>query len=254
MYARNYWFLLRNLVLRDFKIRYRNMSLGILWSLLNPLVMMGVLTFIFTKIYTNQEVENFHVAVLSGLVVFSFFSLGWQSGTTSIQSNSSLIKRVPMPRELLPIATVLANSLHFLIQLGLLIVLVLVAGYGVNVYWLLLPAIFVLEVVFVIGLCLITSALDVYFRDVRYVVESANTVLFWLVPIFYSFAMVPPEYRAIYQYNPVAAVVLACRSILMESQLPPTPLLIKLPLVSFVFLGIGIVLFGRLKRRFADYL
>ena len=254
MRGRNYGFLLANLVLRDFKIRYRNMSLGILWSLLNPLVLMGVLTFIFTKIFTNTSIPNFHIAVLSGLVVFSFFSLSWQAGTISIYSNAMLIKRVPMPRELLPISTVLANSLHFLIQIGLLIALALWTGYRVNAYWLWLPIIFGLEMVFVCGLCLITSALDVYFRDIRYVVESANTVLFWLVPIFYSFQMVPAEYQPIYQYNPIAAVVLACRSIVMEARMPPESLLVKLTLVSFSFLVFGSLLFRRLKRNFADYL
>lgn len=254
MRGRNYAFLLSCLVARDFKIRYRNMSLGIFWSLLNPLVLMGVLTFIFTKIFPSAAAENFHVAVLSGLIVFSFFSLAWQAGTISIFGNAMLIKRVPMPRELLPISTVLANGLHFLIQIGLLILLALWAGYQVNVYWLWLPVIFGLEVIFVCGLCLMTSALDVYFRDIRYVVESANTVLFWLVPIFYSFAMIPPEYRAVYQYNPVAAVVLACRAIVMEARMPPTPLLIKLPLVSVSFLIAGFLVFQRLKRNFADYL
>lgn len=254
MRRRNYGFLLSNLVARDFKIRYRNMSLGVFWSLLNPLVLMGVLTFVFTRIFPNAQAQNYHVVVLSGLIVFSFFSLAWQSGTMSIYGNAALIKRVPMPRELLPVATVLANGLHFLIQIGLLVLLVLWAGYGVSVYWLWLPLIFGLEVVFVCGLCLITSALDVYFRDIRYVVESSNTVLFWLVPIFYSFAMIPPEYRALYQFNPVAAVVLACRAILLEGRMPPTPLLIKLPLVSLAFLAIGFALFGRLKRKFADYL
>lgn len=253
MYGRNYGFLLANLILRDFRIRYRNMSLGILWSLLNPLVLMVVLTFIFTKVFKSST-PNFHVALLSGLVVFSFFSLGWLSGTISIYGNAMLIKRVPMPRELLPISTVLANGLHFLIQIGLLILLVLWTGYGVNVYWLWLPVIFALEVVFVCGLCLITSALDVYFRDVRYMVESANTVLFWLVPIFYSFAMIPTEYQAIYQYNPVAAVVLACRAVMMEARMPPVALLIKLPLVSLSTLAFGFLLFRRLKRNFADYL
>jgi ABC-type polysaccharide/polyol phosphate export permease len=254
MYGRNYGFLLANLILRDFRIRYRNMSLGIFWSVLNPLVLMAVLTFVFTKIFITTSIPNFHVAVLSGLVVFSFFSLGWQSGTISIYGNAMLIKRVPMPRELLPISTVLANGLHFLIQIGLLILLALWTGYQVNVYWLWLPVIFALEVVFVCGLCLMTSALDVYFRDIRYVVESANTVLFWLVPIFYSFEMIPSEYQAIYQYNPVAAVVLACRAVVMEGRMPPAPLLVKLPLVSFAFLILGFLLFRRLKRNFADYL
>ncbi|MCW5979224.1 MAG: ABC transporter permease [Bryobacteraceae bacterium] len=245
---------MRNLISRDFKIRYRNMSLGVFWSLLNPLVMMAVLTFVFTRIFPNVAVKNFHISILSGLVIFNFFSLSWQSATVSIYGNSGLIKRVPLARELLPVATVLANSLHFLIQIGLLVFLALLAGYAVNAYWLLLPVIFALEIVFVCGLALVTSALDVYFRDVRYVVESANTVLFWLVPIFYSFAMIPPEYRSVYQYNPVAAVVLACRAIIMEGRMPPESLLVKLPVVSVSFLALGFLLFRRLQRKFADYL
>lgn len=254
MYGHNVGFLFKNLVLRDFKIRYRNMSLGIFWSILNPLVMMGVITFIFTRIFPSGSIKDFHVFVLAGLVVFNFFSLAWGTATVSIYSNTSLIKRVPMPRELLPVSTVLANALHFLIQIGLLIVITLASGYGINKYWLLLPVIFGLEVVFTCGLSLFTSALDVYFRDVRYVVESSNTVLFWLVPIFYTFAMVPDQYRAIYQYNPLAAVVLACRAVMMQNQMPPTALLIKLPLVSFGILIGGFLVFQRLKRNFADYL
>ena len=254
MYSRNYGFLLANLVIRDFKIRYRNMSLGIFWSLLNPLVLMGVLWFIFTKILSNHHVENFHVMVLSGLVIFNFFALSWQSATISIYGNAGLVKRVPMPRELLPISTVLANSLHFLIQIGLLIVISLISGCRPNVYWLLLPVLLGLQIVFVCGLSLITSALDVYFRDIRYVVESANTVLFWLVPIFYSFAMIPSGYRSVYQYNPVAAAILAVRAIIMEARMPPGALLIKLALVSMAFLAVGICTFRRLKQKFADYI
>jgi len=253
MYANNYGFLVRNLVLRDFKIRYRNMSLGILWSLVNPLVMMAVLTFVFTVVFSSSP-KDFYLVALSGIVVYNFFSLGWLSATVSIYQNSGLVKRVPMPRELLPISTVLANALHFLIQIGLLVVLVLFAGYGVNKYWLLLPVIFLLELIFVCGLSLVTAALNVYFRDMQYVVESATTVLFWLVPIFYSFSMIPSEYRSIYLYNPIAAVVLACRAIMMEGRMPPSSLLIKLPLVSFGFLIFGFFFFRRLKRKFADYL
>ena len=254
MSRNNFGFVLKNLITRDFKIRYRNMSLGVFWSLLNPLVMMAVLTFVFTKIFPNPSVRSFHVTALSGLVVFNFFSLAWQSATVSIYGNVGLIKRVPLARELLPVATVLANSLHFVIQIGLLIVLALIAGYGVNVYWLLLPVIFALEIVFVCGLSLITSALDVYFRDVRYVVESTTTVLFWMVPIFYSFAMIPNEYRALFQFNPVAAVVMACREIILESRMPAESLLMKLTAVSLAFLGVGLMVFRRLKDNFADYL
>jgi len=249
-----YGFLLANLILRDFKIRYRNMSLGIFWSLLNPLVLMGVLTFIFTRIFPNPCHRHFGVFVLCGLVPFNFFALAWVSGTTSLFNNATLIKRVRFPREVLPVAVVLANGIHFLIQIGLLIGFVLATGYGVNRQWLWLPFVLGLEVVFVCGLSLASSALDVFFRDVRYVVESANTVLFWLVPIFYSFAIIPEQYRTIYQFNPVAAVVLACRLILLEGRRPPFSLLWKLAFVSLLALGLGLAVFARSKRKFADHL
>lgn len=254
MWGFQYGFLLRNLVLRDFKIRYRNMSLGVFWSLLNPLVLMGVLTFIFTRIFPSPAIRDFHVFVLCGLVPFSFFALAWVSGTTSLLNNAALIKRVSFPRLLVPIAVVLANAIHFLIQLALLVGFVLAAGYGVNWNWLWLPFIFGLEIVFVCGLSLASSALDVFFRDVRYVVESANTVLFWLVPIFYSFAIIPEQYRTVYQFNPVAAVVLACRLILLEDRRPPFSLLWKLALVSLTAALLGLAVFRRCQRRFADHL
>jgi len=254
MRVSNYGFLLSNLILRDFRIRYRNMSLGVFWSLLNPIVMMAVLTFIFTRIFPTGGIRNFHVFVLCGIIPFNFFAVAWVSGTMSIFQNAGLVKRVILPREIVPISTVLANCIHFLIQIGLLVAVVLAAGYPVNAYWSLLPAVFGLEVAFVCGLSLISSALDVYFRDVRYVVESANTILFWMVPIFYSFNEVPHRFHALYQYNPIAAVVLACRNILMEGIAPPPTLLYKLFFVSMLSLTLGLLVFARLKRRFADYL
>ncbi len=249
---RNYGFLLSSLILKDFRIRYRNMSLGILWSLVNPLVMMGVLTFIFTKVFPNAGSPNFAVFVLCALVPFNFFTVAWATGTTSLLENHNLVKRVRFPREIVPIATVLANCLHFLIQIALLLAFVEIFGYGVNRYWLWLPVVWGLEVVFVCGLALATSALDVYIRDMRYVVESANVVLFWLVPIFYSFQIIPQRYHLIYQLNPVSAVVLACRNILLDGIAPPTSLLWKLLAVSCLSLFAGGGLFRRLKRRFAD--
>jgi len=254
MLRRHYGFILSSLVLRDFRIRYRNMSLGVFWSLLNPLVMMGVLTFIFTRIFPNTNIPNFHVFVLCGIVPYNFFALALVSGTLSIFGNAGLVKKVILPREVVPISTVLANGIHFSIQIALLLGITLAAGYRVNEHWVLLPAVFGLEVVFVCGLALITSALDVYFRDIRYVVESANTVLFWMVPIFYSFDTIPQRFHPLYQYNPIAAVVLACRNILLESIEPPPALLSKLAVVSVISFGAGLLVFARLKRNFSDYL
>ena len=254
MWNGDYLFLLRNMIVKDFKIRYRNMSLGVFWSLLNPLVMMGVLTFVFTKIFPNTQTKNFAVFVLCGLVPYNFLSTAWGAGTTSIMNNAGLIKRVPVPREVVPIAAVLSNCVHLGIQILLLLAATLAFGNTINVYWLWLPLVWAMEIIFVCGIALITSAFDVYIRDTRYVVESTITVMFWLVPIFYSFEIIPQQYHSVYQYNPVAALVLCLRNILLDSKPPHPETLLKLMLVSVVTFVMGWAIFGRMKQRFFDYL
>jgi lipopolysaccharide transport system permease protein len=247
-------FLLRNLLLKDFRVRYRNMSLGLGWSLANPLVMMGVLTFVFTRVFTDQSSRHFPAFVLCGLVPYNFFAISWITGTTSVVENAALIKRVRFPREVIPISTVLAQCLHFGIQLALLLILVLYSGYRPSVVWLWLPPVIFFEVVFACGMALLFSSVDVYIRDTKYLVESANTILFWLVPIFYSFTIIPPQYIEVYRFNPVAAVVMAFRNILLEDKVPAASLMVRLACVSTGTLLAGFLVFRRLRKRFFDYL
>ena len=250
----SYLFLLRNFVAKDFRVRYRNMSLGVFWSLLNPLVMMGVMWFVFTKIFSNNDIAHFPAFVLCGMVPFNFFTLAWVTGTTSILDNTSLIKRVAVPRAVIPISTVLGNVVHLLIQIALLLIVVLISGISPNAYWIWLLPVWGFFILFVCGLSLIFAALNVYIRDIRYVVESINVVLFWLVPIIYPFKQIPPQYREIYLYNPVAAMVLACRSILLDGTAPPESLLYKLVGGSMGMLLLGLFVFNRLQKRFYNYL
>ncbi|MBK9168958.1 MAG: ABC transporter permease [Bryobacterales bacterium] len=253
MWTGDYRYVLTNLIMKDFRVRYRNMSLGMLWSLLNPLVMMGVLTFIFTRVFPSG-IENFPLFVLCGLVPFNFFSLAWISATTSLVDNTGLVKRVSVPREVIPVAAVLSNCVHLGVQISLLLGLTLLFGKGVHVQWLWLPVVWALFIPFVCGLGMLFAAIDVYIRDTRYVVESGNTVLFWLVPIFYSFENIRPEYADLYRFNPVAALVMATRNILLDGQAPATSLLRNLTIASAAMSLAGWFGFQKLKRRFYDYL
>jgi ABC-type polysaccharide/polyol phosphate export permease len=249
----DYLFLIQNLILKDIRVRYRNMSLGVLWSLLNPLVMMGVLWFVFTKIY-ETNIPHFAVFALCGLVPYNVFTLSWLTGTTSLAESATLIKRVPVPREIIPISAVLSNCVHMLFQIILLLLLVAVTFGGINRYWVFLPVVWFFEVIFVVGLALISAGLNVYVRDVRYVVESANLVLFWLVPIFYPLSRIPMQYRELYRFNPVAALVLASQRILVEGAYPQTSLLLQLAGSSMLVCGLGFLIFRKLRMGFYNYL
>ncbi len=247
-------FLIENLVLKDFRIRYRNMSLGILWSLVNPLVMMGVLTFVFGVLFANTERAQYPLFVLCGLVPYNFFTGALLSGTSSVVDSAHLVKRVPVPREVVPLAAVLSNCIHLTIQLALLLVLALFFRLPPGKSWLWLPLIWFLYIAFVCGLALGSSAINVFIRDTRYVVESFNLVLLWLVPIFYPFSRVPAKYTLVYESNPVAAVVLAMQRILIDRESPPATLLIKLTIAAAVTMGLGLAIFWRLKPRFYEHI
>jgi len=250
----DYLFVLENLVLKDFRIRYRNMSLGILWSLINPLVMMGVLTFIFGILYGNSQPPYFPLFILCGQIPYIFFTTAWLSGTGSVVANASLVKRVPLPREIVPVSAVLSNCIHLGIQIALMLAMTFYYHLAPSWFWLWLLPLWALYIVFVCGVSLLSSAISVFIRDTQYVVESFNVVLFWLVPIFYPWEAIPPKYAMIYNLNPVAALALAMRKVLIDRHSPPETLIVNMVIVAAVALGLGLLVFGRLKRRFYEYI
>lgn len=251
-------FALLNLILKDFRIRYRNMSLGIMWSIINPMVMLGVLIFIFTYVYPREGEQFFPIFVLLGLISYNFFSLSISVATTSVVDNSPLVKKVIFPRIILPLSVVFSQVIHFVIMCGLLVVFLIFFQVPWSWYMLWLPVVYAIQLVAIVGLSLICAALNVYYRDVQYLVTSIMTVLFWFSPVFYSLTNahqnMPKLMYGIYLLNPLAGCIDATRMAVLQRMHPD---FISLGIgtgSSVVFFVVGVYLFQRIQHNFADRL
>lgn len=254
--VRRYRFALLNLVLKDFRTRYRNMSLGILWSVINPLVMLGVLIVVFSFIHPQKHAHFFPVFLLIGMVIYNIFSLCLPPATNSIQSNVSLVKKVIFPRELIPLSVVLSQVVHAGIQTVLLFTFVLIFSVPFAWTWLwIIPAYFILFV-YILGVSFAASALAVTYRDILYVVESGLKVLFWLTPIFYDLAQVrlnlPRPLYFVYLLNPMAGCIDAVRRGILRGQHPDWESFLVALVVSIFTGWFGWLIFRKRQALFAD--
>lgn len=230
------------------------MSLGVLWSLLNPLIMVSVYSFVVGVVFRNLSIPHYPLFVLCGIICYNYFTLAWAQGTSSVVASAALVKGVSVRREVIPISSVLANGIHFLMQFALVLVFTLAAGLSVTSAWLWLPVPILILVVSVSGLVLFFSTLDVYLRDTRYVVESVCLVLLWLTPVFYSESMVPAKFRTLYLLNPISAAVTCMRQIVIAGRIPDFEPIAYGLLSAGVMLAAGLLIFDSMKKNFGDHL
>jgi ABC-2 type transport system permease protein len=207
--------LLTELVRKDLKVKYKNSALGFIWSLANPLLYLAVFTLVFDKLLDNG-IQAFPVLFMSGFLVWNFFNLATLSGTGSVVGNANLVRKVRFPRVVLPLSSVGFAGVHFVLQLGVLLI-VLAAFYrdafGPQLV-LLVPALAVV-LVFATAMALLASALNVRYRDVEHLLEVILLAWFWLTPIVYPVTFVrdqlaeSPWLFRLYMANPMAGVVTA---------------------------------------------
>ncbi len=258
--------LVRNLVLRDLKVRYRNSFLGFLWAWGNPILMTLVFTTVFS-ILRPTTISRFPLFIMIALTVWGFTSSAISEGINTIASSSSLVKKVYFPRATLPISTVLANAANFILALPLVIGLILYYQVQVQPTALLyFPIIFVAQIALVMGLTLFLSALNVFYQDTQVITGVLLTAWFFLTPIFYPVEDLTGVWNSIdlgrlaYILNPMASIIESYRNILYGSvhggqpSQPDPAFLLRTVAVSFVILIIGFVFFTRLSRRFGEEL
>lgn len=250
-------FLLAQFTVRDFTSRYRGTYLGLVWSVLLPLIMVGMYTFVFGSIFKSRWSGGsetsvfFGTALLAGLIPFNFFSDVLVTSAGLINANSNLVKKVVFPLGILPLSRVLASLGHALISLAILAVLAACQGV-LGPAWLFLPLLYLPFLVLCVGLAFLTAAFGVFFRDITHLLTAAVSLCLFLSPIFYGMDAVPASIRPFMSLNPLAIMAEQCRCCLIFGAVPEMALVAVLWGWALCVLGIGVWWFNKLKPSFAD--
>lgn len=252
--------LLATLTARELKARYRGSVLGFFWSLVNPLLLLSVYTFVFSVVFRPRAAgaDPYALFVVAGLFPWIWLSTSALEGSMSLLANSGLIKKAVFPAELLPMVTVFANLTHFLLALPIVAVALAVGrwlGYPVGGWGALaLPAVLLLHLPLVSGLALGAAALTVHFKDLRDLLANLMTLLFFLTPVLYPLAAVAhlkPVWWAV-RANPFTPFTLAYQETLFAGRLPGPGLWLQMVTVSLAAWAIGAWLFERLRETLVE--
>jgi ABC-2 type transport system permease protein len=204
--------LLVNLVRKELRVKYKNSVLGFVWSMLNPALYLVIFYIVFTQ-FLGTDIPNFPIYLVSGLLAWNLWSASLGGSVASLVGNSSLVTKVYFPREILPLASVGASLMHFFFQFVVLLIALVVFRYRVGPEALLLvPAALIVELVLLVGVALVVSVLNVYFRDVQHLLELVLLAWFWMTPIVYPTSLVEKkgaDLFKVYMLNPMASIVLA---------------------------------------------
>ena len=245
--------LLRDLVARDLKVRYKRSALGVLWTMLNPLFLMAILAFVFSHVL-RVTVEHFAVYLLAALVLWNFFAQATSWSTSCFLSYAALIKKIYVPRSIFVIATVLAGVVNLLISLVPLALIMLVMGHPFTPALAFLPVPIVLTTLFALGISLALAPLSVMFADIVPIYQVALTAWMYLTPIIYPLTALPEQYRQFLVLNPMTHLVEAFRTPIYQGAIPSTNVLITSTVAGIGTLVIGWFIFERYSDRVAYYI
>lgn len=238
---------------RTIRARYQQSLLGVAWALVQPLARVAIFTFIFTQI-VPVDTGDVPYVIFSyvAMVPWTLFSSAITDMVGALVGNMNLVTKIYFPREILPLAAMLARLLDALIAAGVLVLLFVVYQYPVYLPGLLyLPLILAVQLALMVGLGLFGAALNVFYRDVRYVIELGLQLWFYATPIIYPIDLVPERFQVLYFLNPMAGVIEAYRAVLLHGQAPGSYLLFS-SVAALVTMVLGVLFFKRVEFQFAD--
>jgi ABC-type polysaccharide/polyol phosphate export permease len=243
--------LVRNLVARDLRVKYKGSTLGFAWSLVHPVVLAAVYTVAFRYIL-DVGVPHFPAFLLSGLLPWSCFATSLTHATASVADNSPLVRKVAFPRVILPVACVLSQFTQFTLMYVVIVPIAAALGPGLSPALVAVAPVVVLQMAFTFGLSLLLATAYVYFRDTRHLVEVALQIWFWVTPVVYAVTLVPERWRHLVWLNPMAAFVTAYQRIVVDGAWPTPGLTAGMAAAAAVSALSGLALFTRHQRRFAE--
>jgi ABC-2 type transport system permease protein len=253
-----YNFLLRELVVRDLKVRYSGSFFGFVWAFVHPLWQLMIYSVVFSGILrtplVGEGTRSFSVFLFSGILMWMGFSEGLQRGTVAVVEGAQLVKKLSFPSQILVIAAALSAILHSGIAIG--VFLLLRIGVG-GVAWMQLPVfLYVLALQFVLtcGIALLLAGFYVFLRDVTHALNLVFSFLFFLTPIVYPIGVIPSRFVGVVAANPLSTVVAGYRSFFVQSAPPSVTAVLGLTLVAVAVFALGWSVFSRLSRGFADEL
>jgi ABC-type polysaccharide/polyol phosphate export permease len=245
--------LLRNLVWAELTARYKTTAFGILWFIINPMVMMGIMVIIFGQV-VHITIENYPAFVLSALLPWTFFQMGVTNAASSLSRASGLVKRVRIPREFVPLSALMASLFHFLISLLMLFGLMWFMQVRISPFVAFLPIVILIQLVFLTGACLLIASLNVLYRDIEHILSPALQALFYFTPTFYPLSYVPKQWLGWYLVNPMAGIIELYRNVLVAGW-PASAMVLEMAVItSLITLVAGVVVFRRLELHFDDYM
>jgi ABC-type polysaccharide/polyol phosphate export permease len=247
-------YVLSVLTRHEFRARYRAQALGIVWSLLHPLVMMSLLSLVFTRVFRSTT-PNFPIFTLIGVIVWQWVTAAATSGAGTFVHNADLVKRTVFPRELLPISFVLSYGINFLMASSLLILFIPIFPTAFRLTPALLTVPLLILALFgqLCGIALAVAVLNVVYRDVAYLVETGLTMLYWLTPVIYPLDVIPFPYRTVLQCNPIGAVLTALRGAIMSGTVPTALGWASIWIPTFLIIWLGWIVFRHYERLVLDY-
>lgn len=249
----NYRELLKTNIKKEIRGKYKGSWLGVLWTFLNPLLMLAVYSFVFPYIL-RVEVENYTIFMIVALIPWNFFTTAIQSGTGSVVANGNILKKVYFPREIIPISITTSQLVNFLITCIIMFAFILFSGVGFSIHLLLFPLLVLIQYIITLAGTFILSALTVFVRDIDHFVSVILMLGFYGTPIVYQASMLPDKFQWVLKANPMAQLVEAYRSILYYHQMPDMTMLGIWGATSIILLVVGYVIFKKLEKSFVEEL